>query len=132
MFNTTYECSKTSTGSTVSIRVPLMKLQMPRLKPAIHKKKDWVDPGFDKKKFCLALKKGTEEKTGFGTTIPMLKKQLSIRIPNDNEVKALTPGSRVKSVSNYADTNEAGMFYGVTLKKGAYRRSNEDRVCNGL
>ena len=56
------------------------------------------------------------------------KKPLSIQIPRDAEFSHLTPGLKVKSGSNYADSNEDGTFYGVTLKKGFYRRTNEDRV----
>jgi len=109
------------------IRVPLMKLQMPRLKTSIHKRKDWLEPAtFEKKKFCFPVKKVPEPSLFSSQSI--LKRPLQISIPDDSEVKVFTPGSRVKSVSNFADTNEGGSFYGVTLKKGSFRRTNEDRV----
>ena len=123
MFATSCECK---TEESSAVRMPLMKLQMPRIKNSIHKRKDWCEPSTEKKKICLAIKK-IQADSGL-TTAPVPKRQLTIRIPSDTEVKAYTPGSRVKTVSNYADTNEAGMFYGVTLKKGAFRRANEDRV----
>ena len=125
MSDTEYECEM---EPSAPIRVPLMKLQMPGIKTTIHKRKDCIDPGFNKKKMFLAIKK-TPERSMTGLSLN-LKKNLTISIPSDAEVKAFTPGSRVKTVSNYADTNEAGMFYGVTLKKGSFRRSNEDRVSN--
>lgn len=57
-----------------------------------------------------------------------MKKKLTIEIPESKDDLGLTQGSFVKSVSDYADTSESGLYYGVTLKKGNARKTNEDRV----
>ncbi len=124
MLNEPYECKRESEDT---LGMPLMQLQLPRIKTAIHKHKDWADSGLGQKKICLTLKKLHDQAAGPAAPAGP-KRHLTITIPGDSEAKPMTPGSRVKSVSNYADTDEAGMFYGVTLKKGPYRRANEDRV----
>ena len=100
---------------------PLMPLRMPPLKCAIRKNKFWQTAAPERKKDCRPA-------SSLSATGVCPRKPLSITIPQESEVKFLTQGSKVKSVSNHADTNEAGMYYGVTLKKGPIRRSNEDRV----
>ncbi len=119
---------KTSSSSANS--TPILALELPGIRTAIRKRKDWAASLLcPRKKLCVTLSRMREE-----TGAPIAyKKKLTISIPADIETRPLTPGSRVKSVSNFADTDEAGMFYGVTLKKGAFRRANEDRVskeCN--
>lgn len=51
------------------------------------------------------------------------KQSLTIEIPDEPEI-----GQKVKAYSDFADVNEEGIFYGIALKKGPFRRTNEDRV----
>jgi hypothetical protein len=46
----------------------------------------------------------------------------------DTEVKPFTPVNRFRSINSYKDINELGFFHGALLKKGDYRKHNEDRV----
>eukprot|EP00826_Nyctotherus_ovalis_P018209 TRINITY_DN1542_c0_g2_i8.p1 TRINITY_DN1542_c0_g2~~TRINITY_DN1542_c0_g2_i8.p1 ORF type:complete len:379 (+),score=74.60 TRINITY_DN1542_c0_g2_i8:118-1254(+) len=89
----------------------LFTLQLPSIRTFIHKSKKRPQYSLPKLK----------------STIPSYKRHLTIRIPSDTEVKAFTPVNRIVSISNCADVNELGFFHGVLLKKGDYRRSNEDR-----
>jgi hypothetical protein len=107
------------------LRLPLLPLRMPPLKCAIRKNKFWQTADPERRKNCQT---GTGNSNGVATG-GCPRRPLSITIPQDGEVMGLTQGSKVKSVSNHTDTTETGAFYGVTLKKGPIRRSNEDRVC---
>lgn len=104
-------------------RLPLMILQGSGIKSAIRKNKYLAEIREEKKNISTSIKKARY-------TIHMegVKKNLSIQIPKETEPKPFILGSKVKSGSNFADTSESGAFYGLTLKKGQFRRFNEDRV----
>ena len=103
-----------------------VKMPMAPIRNCIRKNKRWNKQSFNKKTLFLNIEELDDNTVS--ETFPSYKRWLTIRIPSDAEVKTFTPGSRIKSVSNFADVNESGSFYGALLKKGEYRRSNEDRV----
>lgn len=108
------------------IRIPLLNLQVPKIKGSIRKNKEASYVCKGKQIPSTGCPKEQVDDTMLG--VCKLKKRLKIEIPTDCEATPITPGRKVKTDSNYADTTEAGRFYGVTLKKGAYKRTNEDRV----
>ena len=103
------------------VEVPLLQLKMPGIKCAIRKNKCWQEQ-------VQARRNNYQAGVHKPVTGGLPRRPLTISIPQENEELLVTQGSKVKSVSNHADTNEAGSFYGVTLKQGPIRRANEDRV----
>ena len=97
------------------------------IKSSIHKSRYIAESREEKRKNVSSMKK-----TRCIVHIEGHKKQLSIQIPKDYETKPFIFGSKVKSGSDFADTSETGAFYGLTLKKGQFRRFNEDRVTISL
>ena len=59
-------------------------------------------------------------------------KSLRIKIPADNSgrVEKLQEGAKVTSQTHFQDVKVQGLYYGVTLRKGSIRKTNEDRVRN--
>lgn len=57
------------------------------------------------------------------------KKRLRISIPSETDVETLMPTQRFGC---FSDKSESGSFYAATVKKGDYRRCNEDRVLSNV
>jgi len=99
----------------------LFGVTLPKTKKCIQKQKKHRKYTFPEgKPFSFIEVKGK---------IPSYKPHLTIEIPKDTEVKPFIPVNRIRSISNCNDINELGFFHAALLKKGDYRRYNEDRVC---
>jgi len=113
--------SNTKNSHTDSIDHPLFSFTLPKIKKCIQKQKKHKEYTFPEgKSFLFIEAKGK---------ISSYKPRLTIEIPKDTEVKSFIPVNRIRPISNCNDINELGFFHAALLKKGDYRRYNEDRVC---